>query len=191
LSLYPRIGVDSSYAHPCALLLRDATLLAISKVEVADEDLVLACTADRAEPPSAGKVARSAPFGQGPREVGWTRVYQTKWVVARLVEADSNRVGRHPFLDVMISQSACNSVDEKLQSLLADLYFVSAIFHSVPQTHSAGDGKTNIERKRTDRVTLGVIIDEENGQFRIPPLVVGCCNDVPTLKSDGVSSEGT
>jgi hypothetical protein len=49
----------------------------------------------------------------------------------------------------------------------------------------------NFERESTDRITPSVIVDEEDGQLRIPPSIVRCCNDVAALESDSISRERT
>lgn len=116
----PRIGVDSSEALRPALFLDDTALPAFPKVDVSDEDLVLATVAQRAQQPSVGSIALCATLICGPCEVGRTRVYTAKRDVACLVEAEADRVGWQPTYRSVL-KSACYCIHVQLQRLLANL----------------------------------------------------------------------
>lgn len=122
----PRIGVDGSETHlPTGLdVFGDAALLAVTKVEVADEELVLAGGAQWAEPPSACEKL-GAPLSDWPGEVSRTWVHFAQGVVARLVETGGNRVWWQ-ISQGSISHSPSRTVDVELKRLLADLRFLSA-----------------------------------------------------------------
>jgi hypothetical protein len=49
--LRPWVGVDSSKAHSRAIVFGNTTLYTEAEVEITDEDLVLACVGEGAEPP--------------------------------------------------------------------------------------------------------------------------------------------
>lgn len=95
--LTPWIGIDSSQTHPRTLILGYAALLAlVAEVEVADEDLVLASPSQGAKPPGTSKEAGRATLCRGPGKIRRTWVNHAERVVARLVEAEGDRILREP-----------------------------------------------------------------------------------------------
>jgi hypothetical protein len=116
----PRVSIYSGKTHPGASVLRNTTLSTISKIKVADKDLILACTTERTEPPSTSEEVRGTSFRCRPREVSRAWIDQAKRVVSRLVEAGGDRVGRQP-PDGSVMQSTRNRVNVELQRFLANL----------------------------------------------------------------------
>lgn len=109
--LTPWIGIDRSQTHPRALILGDAALLAlVTKVEVADEDLVLASSGQGAKPPGTSKEAGCSTLCRGPGEIRRAWVNQAERVVASFVKAEGDRILWKPS-DRCISQCTSDSVD--------------------------------------------------------------------------------
>jgi hypothetical protein len=160
----PGVGVDGGETLLLAPILEHTSLSTGTEIEAADKNLVLAGYANRAEPPDTSLIVVGTSLSCGPREVGRARTNLAHRVAAGLVKAERNGVRRKPS-NGRIFQSTRDAVNVQLKGLLADLKRLLA----VPILLSRHRG--------TYRIGLSVIVDEEDGQLGVPPLVVLCGNN--------------
>ena len=123
---------------------------------------------------SPGLAVEAASLSAGPTEVRGTGVNQAKRVVAGVVEADGDGVGRK-HADLSVLQGTGYTIDVDLKRDLADL---RARLTQVCKIYVA-----------TYSIQLCVIIGEEGGKLRVPILVVWSGNENTAHQSDGISTE--
>lgn len=115
LLLLPRIGISRRKPLLNAVIFLDAGRLEVIPV---DEDLVLLCVAQPAEVPLSVVFRNS--WGDGPGEVGRAAADNTKRIIASTVEANRERVWRHPS-NLGVLQGTSARVDVQLEWFFADL----------------------------------------------------------------------
>jgi hypothetical protein len=134
--------------------------------------LVLLSATKGAEAP--GSTVEASSLSAGPAEVRGAGINQAKRVVASVVEADGDGVGRKR-ADPRVLQGTRYTIDVDLKRDLADL-----------RTRLIQVRKIYVA---TYSVQLCVIIGEGGGKLRVPPLVVRSGNENTALQSDGISIE--
>jgi hypothetical protein len=170
--LRPRIGINGTKQRGLAVA---STNTLVGEVAAVDKNLVLASRTHLADEPLA--IVQADAWGRGPSQVsrGWVDLLER--VVASVEEANGDGIGREP-ANLCVPKFPSRRVNVHLQRLSADLHQLLATLASWIAF-----------RGETYRVQLSIIVHEESGDWRVPPLVVRLNDGNALLQSQGIIAQ--